>query len=268
MIGTDASMQANFLSETEMPGIKVDTDQMQVICHRYYFASQFVSGKRVLEVGCGPGFGLSYLSRTAKCAIGGDVTMDSLKCAQEHYKSSRMELVSMDAHELPFRDGCFDVIVSVATIIYLDIHRFLYECRRVLKKKGMIILNTPNKNIPNFQRSRLSKNYFSIPELFEILKRYHFNAEFFGAFPVLETNTVKNVIKASGRNVLSVVPKGKVIRNFLGDILGGRNSMLTEIDEELIKNEEIKNIQLVPLPNDSADFQHRILYIVATKENE
>ena len=264
------NMQTNFISETEMPGIEVNRDQLQIICHRYYFASKFVSEKKVLEVGCGPGLGLGYLSRNAKCTIGGDITRESLRCAREHY-GSKIELVLMDAHKLPFRDSCFDVVVSVATIIYLDLHSFLDECHRVLKRKGVLFVNTPNKNIPNFRGSSLSRNYFSIPELDTLFKQHQFNAKFFGAFPVLEFPVMeRSVIKAWGRAVLSLVPKGEAISKFLGKIIRSisrRHLILREeIDGELIKNTGVKNIQFMHLHHDSPDFQHRIVYLTATKE--
>src|SRR2546429_288579 len=46
-------MQTSFMSETELPGRTVNRDTRQLISHRYYWASQFVSEKKVLEVGCG-----------------------------------------------------------------------------------------------------------------------------------------------------------------------------------------------------------------------
>ena len=92
------NIQTNFLSETEMPGTKVNIDPLQIICHRYYFASKFVSGKEMLEVGCGPGIGLGYLSKNAKWVVGGDITKNNLRCAQKHYVA-KVELVSMDAHK-------------------------------------------------------------------------------------------------------------------------------------------------------------------------
>ena len=113
--------------EAEMPGMKVTREQLQIICSRYYFASQFVSGKQVLEVGCGPGLGLGYLSRRAVKVIGGDYAEDNLRCAQQHYRD-RIELVRLDAHNLPFKDNCFDVVVAMATVIYLQLDSFFKEC--------------------------------------------------------------------------------------------------------------------------------------------
>ena len=263
------TMRVNFSAETEMPGTKVSRDQLQIICHRYYFASKFVSEKEVLEVGCGPSLGLGYLSKNAKRVVGGDLTQNSLRYAQKHY-NGRVGLVSMDAHKLPFRDSCFDVVIAVATIIYLDLSIFFDECHRVLKKGGVLILNTPNKDIPNFQGSRLSKNYFRAPELFALINRHHFDAEFFGAFPILEKPQTETFIRAWGGKVLHMVPKERVIRKFIGNIMDGRNLILNaELDDELIKNSNVENIKLKHLPHNSLDFQHRILYVIGrSRESE
>src|SRR2546423_3364653 len=116
-------MQTSFMSETELPGRTVNRDTRQLISHRYYWASQFVSEKKVLEVGCGPGLGLGCLSRRAKRVIGGDITGDTLTLAKRHY-ASRVGIVCMDAHRLPFKDNSLDVVISVAAIIYMDLSRF------------------------------------------------------------------------------------------------------------------------------------------------
>jgi len=117
-------MKPSFICETELPGRKINTDTLQIIAHRYYWASKFVSGKEVLEVGCGPGLGLGYLLRHAKHVTGGDITKDSLTLAKKHY-GSRVELVCIDAHRLPFKDSCLDVVISLASIIYMDLPAFL-----------------------------------------------------------------------------------------------------------------------------------------------
>src|SRR2546421_6017194 len=78
-------MQTSFMSETELPGRTVNRDTRQLISHRHYWACQFVSEKKVLEVGCGPGLGLGCLSRRAKRVIGGDNTGGTLTLAKRHY---------------------------------------------------------------------------------------------------------------------------------------------------------------------------------------
>lgn len=252
-----------------MPGIRVSKDQLQIILHRYYFASKFVSAKEVLEIGVGPGIGLGYLSRNAKMVVGGDVTTESLRYAQQRCKG-KSELVSLDAHKLPFIDSCFDVIVVMATIIYLHLPNFFNECHRVLKEGGILVFNTPNRSLPNFNPSCLSKNYFSAPELFTILSQYHFDTKLFGAFPLLKksgSSVLQNFIGAliaSGRKIFKIVPKGEIVRKFLSSTIYDSNLILNnEIDGELVDRVQVKNIQLVPISHDFPDFQHRILYGVA-----
>ena len=174
-------MQTSFISETELPGRKINKDTLQIIAHRYYWTSKLVSGKEVLEVGCGPSLGMGWLSRHGKHVVGGDITKDSLKLAKKHY-GSRVELVCMDAHRLPIKDSCLDVVVSLAAIIYMDFPAFLDECHRVLKSGGMLIVNTPNKDIPGFRPSFLSRKYYSVPELYSLLNDHHFDTKLFGAF--------------------------------------------------------------------------------------
>jgi len=257
----------DFLVETEMPGIKIDLDQRQIICHRYFFASKFVHGMKVLEVCCGPGLSLGYLSRGAKLIVGGDITKESLMQAQNHYKG-RIGLIHMDAHKLPFKNGAFDTVICVAAIIYLELPTFMEECYRVLKKDGRLILNTPNKDIPNFRRSRQSKNYYSVPELSALLKQQHFDAEFLGAFPVAKARTSRMKITFSiwKTRLFNLLSKVEVIRRIGSYILNTRSLVLAdEIDEEMMKKSAVGNIPLIPLPSDSSDSQHRIVYIVAIR---
>ena len=41
--------------------------------HRYLYVSQFVEGKRVLDLASGEGFGSNLLAKTAQCVVGIDV---------------------------------------------------------------------------------------------------------------------------------------------------------------------------------------------------
>lgn len=254
-----------------MPGCRVSQDQLQVISHRYYFASRFTSESAVLEVGCGPGLGLGYLSKNAKFVIGGDITAGSLKCAQEYYQG-KVDLIRLDAHKLPFKRNSFDVIICVAAIIYLDLPSFLGECRLVLRKGGRLILNTPNKDMPGFRESRLSREYYSIPDLKSLLNQYHFNAEFFGAFPISEKlgkrrmawQEVQTKLVAAASKILDIIepmPRGKEFRGFLNRFVGKTFVLGNEIEDDTV--ETVKNLQLDLLPGNSPDFQHRIIYAVA-----
>ena len=249
--------------EAEIPGIKVTGEQLQIICCRYYFAAQFVSGKQVLEVGCGPGLGLGYLSQRAERVIGGDYAEDNLRLARQHYKG-RVELILMDAHNLPFKDNCLDVVVVMATIIYLQLDMFFRECYRILKRGGALVFCTPNKDQPDFHRSHLSKDYFSVPELSALMNQ-HFDARFFGAFPSQRerqrlTTKSQNAMVAGIGKTLSLMPKGIEIKEFINEsILSNKTLVLKEGIEDGMG----ENIQPEPISDDSPNFQHRLVYVVA-----
>ena len=245
--------------EAEIPGTKVTKEQLQIICSRYYFTSQFVAGKQVLEVGCGPGLGLGYLSRGAERVIGGDYAENNLRRAQQHYRG-RVELVRLDAHNLPFPDNYFDVVVTMATVIYLKLDSFFKESYRVLKKEGSLVFCIPNKDQPDFQGSPLSKNYFSIPELL-LLMDEHFDARFFGAFPVskaLQVTKRRDTIVAKVGEVLTLMPKGERIKEFLSRSLFGTSVLTEEIEDGMTEY-----IQPEPIYASSLGSQYRVIYTVA-----
>ena len=253
-------MKPSCIVETELPGKKIDQDTLRIIAHRYYWASGFVAGKRVLEVGCGPGLGLGLFGRSAQFVVGGDITEESLLITQEHC-GSKIELVRMDAHYLPFRDHCFDVVVCVAAIIYLNLSFFLAESHRVLRAGGILLLNTPNRDQPGFQASRLSRRYYSIPELQVLFQEHCFDPEFYGAFPVkLGLSKVCSSLRVVGRRTLKTLGLYEVIKQVAGfDPLP--ITLKAELGEEEMRF--IEDIPLVSLSPDSPDLLHRIVYVRA-----
>jgi ubiquinone/menaquinone biosynthesis C-methylase UbiE len=257
-------MPTSFIAETELPGRKINKDTLQIIAHRYYWTSKLVSGKEVLEVGCGPSLGMGWLSRYGNHVVGGDITKDSLKLAKRHY-GSRVELVCMDAHRLPIKNSCLDVVVSLAAIIYMDFPVFLDECHRVLKPGGMLIVNTPNKSIPGFRPSLLSHKYYSVPELYSLCNEHHFDAHFFGAFTtqqVLIRSQTRFI--SSGRMFISKTLKLLGLYKWIKRALGPA-AFSIKLKEELGEEEmrSVENVEVVPLPCNSPAMQHRIVYAIA-----
>jgi len=246
--------------EREIPGIRLSSEHLQTICCRYYTAAQFVQGKQVLEVGCGAGLGLGYLSKRAKGVIGGDISEYALRLAQKHY-NGRVELLSLDAHSLPFKDGCFDVVVAMEMLYYLSqTDKFLDECYRVLVDEGIIVLSMDNKDYPV---PFAPHDKFSAQELYALL-RPHFKAKVFGAFPGTGNPArikFQSAIYSTVGKALSLIPRGKEVKNYLGNLIFRKNLVLgEELDD---KDMMVENYQLTPLSSDSLDFKHRYLYAIA-----
>jgi len=175
-------MAINYTMVTEVPGLMASREQLAMLYTRYAYAAKFCDGKDVLEVGCGAGQGLAYLAKKARKVIGGDYTENLVRGAQQHY-GGKVPVLRLDAHALPFQPSSFDLILLYEAIYYLTKpERFLEECRRILRENGTLIICEANKEWSDFNPSPLSTKYFSVRELSAVLKNYHFDAQFFGAF--------------------------------------------------------------------------------------
>jgi SAM-dependent methyltransferase len=116
--------------------------------HRYLIASAIVSGKTVLEVGCGEGNGVSFLARLASRIVGVDVDPRMIESARAAHAHENVEFRCGSADAIPI-DGedIFDVLLSLEAIEFLnpgDQAEFLRESKRLLKPDGIAIVATPN----------------------------------------------------------------------------------------------------------------------------
>ncbi len=135
--------------------------------HRYLLARDFVTGKSVLDVACGEGFGTALLSQKAKRVTGLDIDGPTIAAATERYgRPGQVEFVKGDCVSLPFVDGEFDVVTSFETIEHiLDHAQLIAEIRRVLKPNGLLIISTPNKVL--YSGAQGVQNSFHLKELDE-----------------------------------------------------------------------------------------------------
>ncbi|AEW95947.1 MULTISPECIES: class I SAM-dependent methyltransferase [Streptomycetaceae] len=100
------------------------------------------AGKSVLEVGCGLGEGLNFLSRLVPGAelTGLDLSTAAIDRAKARLsRSGGLTFVHGDAENLPFEDDSLDVVVNIeSSHTYPDFERFLAEVARVLKPGGWL----------------------------------------------------------------------------------------------------------------------------------
>lgn len=97
---------------------------------------------RLLEIGCAYG-ALLYLAREEGWdAYGVEVSTLASAFAREELQ---LNVLSGSLEDATFEDDFFDVIVALDLIEHVrDPKRFLLECKRKLKHRGVLILDTPN----------------------------------------------------------------------------------------------------------------------------
>jgi len=116
---------------------------------RYNFASGLVRGKRVLDLGCGVGYGTDMLkSAGATEVVGIDRSIEAITYGRERHADFQPDYLLADAESLPLRDLQFDVVVSFETLEHVvDYRHMLAEAKRVMRPGGLLILSTPNKGV-------------------------------------------------------------------------------------------------------------------------
>jgi SAM-dependent methyltransferase len=148
----------------------------------YVFASQFVAGNRVADVGCGSGYGCRVLKEAGAAEVlGCDVSAPALRYARDRFGGfasfSRQTIV--DLSEYP--DGLADVVVSSEVLEHIREYaleeRALRELRRVTAPGGLLVLGMPNAEL-------LGDHGFAFDELDRLL------AESFSEYLVFENALV------------------------------------------------------------------------------
>lgn len=99
-----------------------------------------LAGMSLLDIGCGGGEGVNFLSRTlpATRMIGLDLSHNAVDWANARFsRDSRLSYIYGDAENVPVGDGELDVVINVESAhTYPDNRRFLEEVARVLKPGG------------------------------------------------------------------------------------------------------------------------------------
>ena len=151
---------AEFTGERVIPG-QVDPDLWNEHRSRYMFASRLSRYKRVLDIGCGTGYGVADMARSAASVIGVDVAAQALEYAREHYSGPNISFIQASAAVLPIRDSSFDLIVSFELIEHLqNWQEMLAEAKRILAPGGQFIVSTPNKHFYAQFRHKSGPNPF------------------------------------------------------------------------------------------------------------
>jgi len=114
----------------------------------YRFAEPFVKNKRVLDYGCGSGYGSARMAEIASSVEAVDVADDAIIHAREQFPGENLNFRSIDpTAPLPYADGSFDTVLSFQVFEHVtNVDHYLGEIRRVLVPGGTLVLVTPDRS--------------------------------------------------------------------------------------------------------------------------
>ncbi|MEW6101142.1 MAG: class I SAM-dependent methyltransferase [Candidatus Omnitrophota bacterium] len=176
----------------------------------YVFIGDFIKGKKVLEVGCGDGYGAHYLSGLAKTIIALDYEPEVVLQAKNKYKAKGLQFISMDAAELALKDALFEAVCSFQVIEHIPqekLMKYLSEIKRVLKKGGRFYLSTLNlahamKSPRSYQKNPAHCQEFRLYRLKAFLAGVFRNVEVYGLHLSAKHNFIQRLKKIGIFNIL------------------------------------------------------------------
>jgi 2-polyprenyl-3-methyl-5-hydroxy-6-metoxy-1,4-benzoquinol methylase len=147
------------------------TDEpMEVPCQKeaYFLAlnGYVKEGDRVLDVGCGIGYGLNLLSIKAGTVEGVDVDAKAVAYVRDQYMGKNPKLKELkvyDGYHLDYPDNYFDVVTSIDVIEHVERYDdFIKELMRVAKRA--VVFDTPNRRPEYTNPDGTPKNYWHLRE--------------------------------------------------------------------------------------------------------
>jgi len=99
--------------------------------------------KSIVEVGCGRGGGLSYITKKfePKSALGIDLDKTAIAFCNKMHAVNGLSFTQGDAQKLPLDDSSYDIVINVeSSHRYPNIQAFFSEVKRVLRPEGHFLI--------------------------------------------------------------------------------------------------------------------------------
>jgi SAM-dependent methyltransferase len=104
-----------------------------------------LSGKRVLDHGCGHGMAAVVLGWQGACVTAFDLSAGYVHETTQRARANGVSVraVIADGNRLPFPSEFFDAVWGVAILHHLDLEQAVLEVKRVLKPEGVAVFCEP-----------------------------------------------------------------------------------------------------------------------------
>lgn len=116
---------------------------------RYRFARQYVGpDTRLLDIGCGDGYGTFYLAAHVKEALGIDIDAEPIRHANEKYRLANLSYRQVLPNDWQLPPDSVDVATCFEVFEHVqEPDQLIARISGVLRKGGIAILSTPNKDV-------------------------------------------------------------------------------------------------------------------------
>ena len=124
-------------------------------------------GWKALDIGCGNGYNVAYLTALGLEAYG-------LDNASQGHQMRHENLILADAKTIPCKSNYFDLVLCSVVIQHIpESMEVMKEIRRVLNNKGMLVIAVANKWGITLKSLRLTlRNLFGLETGYDYFKTY------------------------------------------------------------------------------------------------
>jgi glycosyltransferase involved in cell wall biosynthesis/2-polyprenyl-3-methyl-5-hydroxy-6-metoxy-1,4-benzoquinol methylase len=135
-----------FMQERYVPGTWSEIAAYEHL-PRYQLACGMAQGARVLDFGCGSGYGTAALARVAAHVTGLDISEDALTYARSVHNAASLAFINDAAFGASLPSHSFDLITCFEVIEHLEPQsqdELLVSFGRLLTPNGRLLISTPN----------------------------------------------------------------------------------------------------------------------------
>jgi len=171
--------------------------------------NEFVSGKTVLDIGCGLGIGSNILSHEARFVWGVDINPKNIDFAKKAFKRPNLDFEVIDIESPPTREFArFEIITMIETLEHLeDPNKGLQNFKRFFGDNAIGFITIPNyaneEVKVNEAKHGLHLNHWSAGEFYALLIQ-HFSSVIMYSVDKLETWNISETIDGNSTDYLVV----------------------------------------------------------------
>ena len=121
-----------------------------------------LSGKKLLDIGCGGGLLCEPLARIGADVTGIDASEKNIKVASLHAEKSNLDInyINTTAEDLAAKKQKYDVITALEIIEHVENPaEFVKNCTSMLKPGGTIFFSTLNRTLKSLAMAKIAAEY-------------------------------------------------------------------------------------------------------------
>ncbi len=219
----------------------------------YRVAAHVGRRKRMLEIGCGVGYGAFYLAHHAREVTAIDVQQPKLEQAARLFRRDNVRFLPAQGSRLAFPDASFECVGTFQVIEHIpepELETFVREIARVLTSEGVLVVSTLNldhncKDPATYVKPSFHEKEFTPGEFRVLLRRVFPVVDVFGLYPGRRYRVCRR-LKKWGLDRWGPA-RWNPVRRFLETLDTGAHELRTRLDAGAVDLIAICRKQAAPL---------------------